>query len=144
MSTIRTIEIDFDIHQLIESKRTSFSDTPNEVLRRELGLSTSPIGPPPPPTPPESGGRSWTGKGVTLPHGTELRMKYNGRQYSGVIDNGEWLVEGKRFNSPSAAAGGVASTKDGNSTSLNGWNCWYCKRPGDTDWTSIKQLRAQR
>lgn len=143
MPTMRTIDIDFEIHQLIESKRTSFSDTPNEVLRRELGLGTSPIVPPPS-TPQASSGRSWTGRGVTLPHGTELRMEYNGRQYSGVIENGEWLVEGKCFNSPSGAACGVASTKDGNSTPLNGWNYWYCKRPGDTDWTSIKQLRAQR
>ena len=142
MSAIRTIEIDFDIHKLIESKRMSFSDTPNEVLRRELGLGTSPNGPPPA-TRPESGESSWMGKGVTLPHGTELRMEYNGRQYSGVIENGKWLVEGKCFNSPSAAAGGVALTRDGKSPQLDGWIYWHCKRPGDTDWTSIKQLRAQ-
>ena len=140
MPTMRTIDIDFEIHQLIESKRKSFSDTPNEVLRRLLGLSISPIGSLPP-TSPESGGSSWTGKGVTLPHGTELRMEYTGRQYPGVIENGEWLVEGKRFNSPSGAACGVALTRGGKNASVNGWNYWRCKRPGDTTWTSIKQLR---
>ena len=141
MSATRTIEIDFDVHKLLESERTSFSDTPNEALRRLLGLGSSPTGPP---TLPEAGGSSWSGKGVTLPHGTELRMGYNGRQYSGVIDNGEWFVEGKRFKSPSAAAGGVALTRDGKITQLDGWIYWDCKRPGDTDWTSIKQLRAQQ
>ena len=142
MPTMRTIDIDFEIHRLIESKRTSFSDTPNEVLRRELGLGTSPIVPPPP-TPPESGERSWASKGVTLPHGTELRMEYNGRQYSGVIKNGEWLVGEECCYSPSAAACCVALTKDGRPvTALDGWLYWYCKRPGDTDWISIKQLRG--
>lgn len=140
---MRTIDIDFDVHKLIESERTSFSDSPNEVLRRLLKLGTSSIKTPPPPSP-ESGGGAWLGKGVTLPHGTELRMRHNGRQYSGIIDNGEWLVEGKRFNSPSAAAGGVALTRDGKSTQLDGWIYWYCKRPGDIDWTSIKQLRPHR
>ena len=142
MSAMRTIDIDFDVHKHIESERTSFSDTPNDVLRRLLGLGTSPIGPLPP-TSPESGGSFWTGKGVTLPHGTELRMEYNGRQYSGVIENGKWLVEGKCFNSPSGAACGITTTRDGKRPTLDGWIYWYCKRPGDTDWTSIKQLRPQ-
>ena len=143
MSAMRTIEVDFDIHKLIESKRTSFYDTPNDVLRRLLGLGTSPIGPLPP-TPPGSGESSWTGKGVTLPHGTELRMEYNGRQSLGVIENGKWLVEGECYTSPSGAARAVAITRDGKSPQIDGWIYWHCKRSGDTDWTLIKQLRAQR
>ena len=76
-----------------------------------------------------------------MPHGTELRMEYNGSQYTGSIDNGEWAVEGKRFKSPSAAAGGIAVPKNGKHTNLDGWIYWHAKRTGDTDWIAIKQLR---
>jgi hypothetical protein len=139
MPDLRTIEIDFDVHKIIELERSSFSETPNEVLRRLLrvnGASSAPKV-----VPDTNAGRPWAGKGVTLPHGTDLRMEYNGRRYTGTIDNGEWVVEGERFKSPSAAAGGVALTKDGKRTNLDGWIYWYAKRPGDTDWVSIKQLR---
>jgi hypothetical protein len=69
-------------------------------------------------------------------------MEYNGRVYTGRIDNGRWLVEGKEFKSPSAAAGGVALTKDGRHTSLDGWIYWYVKRPGDANWIALSSLRS--
>ena len=139
MSELRTIQIDFDVHKAIEQERKSFSELPNAVLRRLLGLggrSPSTVG-----TPTER--RAWSGKGVTLPHGTELRMTYNGRQYSGFIEDGKWVVEGKTFSSPSAAAGGVALTKAGTYTNLDGWNYWKARRPGDTHWIEIYQLLRQ-
>jgi hypothetical protein len=137
MSEMRTIEIDFDIHKRIELERKSFSETDNAVLRRLLKIEgSSPI------STPNLNGRAWSGKGVDLPHGTELRMEYNGCQYTGVINNGIWQVDGKEFKSPSAAAGGVALTKDGRRTSLDGWIYWKAKRPGDTRWKAISQLRA--
>lgn len=68
-------------------------------------------------------------------------MHYNGRKYIGVIDNGQWLVEGIRFPSPSGAAGGLAEIKFGNRTNLDGWRYWSIKRPGDTIWTPILKLR---
>ena len=89
MPDLKTIDIDFDVHQTIEKERTSFSDSPNEALRRLLDLGASPSGPP---TLPEASGSPWSSKGVTLPHGTELRMDYNSKRYSGSINNGEWLV----------------------------------------------------
>ena len=141
VTNLRTIDIDFDVHQAIEKERTSFSDSPNDVLRRLLKLGAAPSGPL---TLPEAGGSPWSSKGVTLPHGTELRMDYNGKRYSGSINNGEWLVEGKRFKSPSAAAGGAALTRDGKHPQLDGWIYWYCKRPGDSDWVGINEFRAQK
>ncbi len=138
MTDLRTIEIDFDVHKRIELERNSFSETPNEVLRRLLKINgrtnnrdQSDIA-----------GRSWSGKRVTLPHGTQLKMEYNGRSYAGTIEDGEWVVEGKRFRSPSAAAGGIAITKDGKHTKLDGWMYWRAKRPGDAHWISINKLRA--
>jgi hypothetical protein len=140
MPEMRTIEIDFDIHKLIEGERRSFAEAPNTVLRRLLKLepskdsqATAPIA---------NGERgAWTGKGVRLPSGTELRMEYRGKEHRGVIRNSAWLVEGKSFKSPSAAAGGVAETKDGTNPSLDGWKYWQVKRPGDPVWIALGALR---
>ena len=148
MGQLRSIEIDFDVHQLIEIERRSFAEMPNIALRRLLGLDeTTGPGEDEPAAPPEvpvsAIGYSWTGKGVMLPHGTETRMPYNGGQHFGEIDNGEWVVEGKRYRSPSAAAGGVAVTKSGKHTMLNGWKYWEVKRPGDDRWIPIDDLRHQ-
>ena len=137
MAKAQTIEIELDVHKRIEAGRQSFQETPNDILRRLLGIGE-----------PEqlviaSKGRPWSGKGVTLQHGTNLRMEYNGRRHTGVIENGEWVVEGKRFRSPSAAAGGAALTRSGKHPSLDGWIYWQVKRPGDQSWITIRELRTQ-
>ncbi len=140
MSDFQTIEIDFDVHKKIEAERKGFSDSPNDALRRllDLGEASKPLSQTSAQT---NGGRAWQGKNVSLPHGTEVRMKYNGTQYKGLIDDGQWLVEGERYGSPSAAASGVAITKSGNKTSLDGWIYWEAMKPGESRWTAIKQLR---
>jgi hypothetical protein len=143
MSDYRTIEIDLDVHRQIEGARVNFSQTPNEILRELLGLAKA--------TKPNGGAkhhrdvgnRPWSGKGVTLPHGTELRMEYNGRVHEGVIEDGKWRVEGALYESPSAAAGSVARTKSGKTTSLDGWIYWQAKRPGEPDWVGIASMRRQ-
>ena len=142
MRQMRDIEIDLDIHKLIEKERRNFAETPNTVLRRLLGLSVSreqTTGQPNEEHQPMEG--AWTGKGVTLPAGTQLRMAYRGRQYHGEIKDGSLFVGGKRFSSPSAAAGKSVRTKSGNPTLLNGWNYWRVKRPSDERWLSLKALR---
>jgi hypothetical protein len=135
MSTLRTIEIDVAVHRAIETARHSFSETDNDILRRLLRISSVSTAS----TPPK---RSWSWKGVTLPHGTELRMTYNGQEYIGQISNGKWVVGRHEFNSPSGAASGVAVTKDGSKTKLDGWKLWYVKRATDTDWVLIDALRS--
>ena len=135
MSQLSTIEIDFDVHKRIETERRSFSETPNEVLRRLLLIDSAPI--------PSSEARAWSGKGVWLPHGSEIRMEYNGRVHSGVIQDGEWVVEGEKYKSPSGAATGVARTKSGKQTNLDGWNYWQFRRPGEAHWTPIRALKAR-
>src|SRR5258706_5143368 len=90
MAEFRTIEIDFDIHKKIEEVRRSFDETPNEALRRLLKL---PERAPPKPTKMNgSTGRSWAAEGVTLPHGTAIRMKYNKRLFEGEIVDGRWVI----------------------------------------------------
>jgi hypothetical protein len=89
------------------------------------------------------GGAGWSGKGVELPHGTKLRMEYNGQFFRGYIENGVWVVEGHRAKSPSDAAGSAAMTKSGTRPSLNGWIYWEVKRPNDANWRALKGLRPK-
>ena len=138
MSDMRTIEIDFDVHRAIEMERRGFDEPPNVALRRLLKLGDPKTQEAKHTT---SDGRSWSGKGVTLPHGTELRMDYNGRVYSGRIDDGIWAVEGKNFDSPSGAASAVGITKKGTTTRLDGWVLWQVKRPLDSRYHALSQLR---
>lgn len=137
----RTIEVDFDVHKKIELARRSFSETPNDVLRKLLGLGEArPRDADTGSEPEKAAGRPWSARGVVLPHGTRVRMGYNRRLYKGVIDDGEWLVDGQRYHSPSAAAGGVAKTKDGTSPSLNGWIYWEALLPSTREWVPLKQM----
>jgi hypothetical protein len=142
MSEFRTIEIDLDVHKRIELERKSFAESPNDALRRLLGLNGSnQIAHQPGMTEPK--GRAWSGDAVKLPHGTKVRMEYRGREHSGEVEDGEWVVEGRRFGTPSGAAAGVAKTKAGTPASLNGWDYWNVKRPGDEDWIRLKSLRPE-
>lgn len=138
MAEFRSVDIDFDVHKRIELARESFSETPNAVLRRLLGLDVSQavqqvIG--------AAAMRAWSRKGVQLPHSTRLRMDYNGRTHEGEIVDGSWLVEGERFSSPSAAAGSVARTKDGKRTNLDGWIYWWALLPGEKAWMKLSEMR---
>lgn len=136
----RTIEIDFAVHKRIEADRTSFGESANDVLRRLLGIGGTVAAAKPTPT---EGGRAWTGKGVTLPSGTQLRMNYNGRAIAGVVEDGVWLIDDRPFTSPSAAAGEICRTKAGKKTSIDGWKYWQAKRPGDDKWMAISAHRPE-
>lgn len=140
MTEFRTIEIDFDIHKLIEAERQSFSESPNAVLRRLLGITT----PEPSRSGKDSQGKSWAGDGVALPHGTDIRMSYNGRLHEGQIRDGMWVIGEKSFSSPSGAASGVAVTKSGKMTRLDGWTYWEVRLPGQVAWTPIRNLRSEQ
>ncbi|MCP4098622.1 MAG: hypothetical protein GY748_20540 [Planctomycetaceae bacterium] len=138
---MRKIEIDFDIHQIIEAERRGFSEPEYVVLRRLLKL----------PEPEENAatenvaetGIPFVEDGVSIPHGSEARMLYqHGRQqYEGRFLNGKLLVNAQSFSSLSAAASSVAVKKDGGKTNLNGWLYWETKFPGRSDWVKLSKLR---
>jgi len=140
MDELRTIEIDFEIHQKIEKERRGFSEPSYKALRRLLNLPEK--SQPKAPAAVIGRQRSWLGEGVTLPHGSQLRMTYNGRLYSGEISDGKWVVEGREFESPSGAASGNAITKRGRTTRLDGWIYWEVRFPDETNWKRISALRA--
>lgn len=142
MTTMRTIEIDFEIHKLIEMERRGFDEPEYVALRRLLKLGqpkcNAPSG-----TRETPQGRAWSHGGVILPHGTQLQMKHNGQRYEGQIINGVWVVEGHSVTSPSAAANAVARTKDGKPAGVNGKVYWEVKRPGESKWTLFKALEEK-
>ena len=137
---MKQIEIDFDVSKLIELERNSFDESANEALRRLLKLPTKAAETPTAPAPP---GKAWSGKGAVLPHGTQLRMEYNGVEYQGQILDGKWECGGGRHAGPSPAAASVAKTRDGTRPSLNGWIYWSAKLPGATRWIPISTMRKR-
>lgn len=127
------IEIDFDVFKELTNRRAAENVTYNDVLRDLLGLEpfkssvTSSAFEPP------TG--SWTTKGVTFPAGTEFRANYKGKAIFGKVESGFLVVNGKRFDSPSAAAVSLTGNM------VNGWIFWECRLPGKTSWQVIKTLR---
>jgi hypothetical protein len=137
---LRPIEIDVEVFRFLESRRTSFTQTHNDILREVAGLppvKASTINDSTKAT--ADGGWSW--KGVELPNGTKLRMSYNGQTHSGEIMQGAWHIGGAIYQSPSAAAGGVARSKKGRPVTLDGWQYWDVQKPESDRWVRITKLR---
>lgn len=138
---LQKIDIDWDIHRVIEAERRGFDEPPFVALRRLLKLpelEVSAVA-----APADGGGLPWHEDGVSVPHGALARMTYQrGRQvFEGKFVNGRLVVNGKSFVSLSAAANALAETKDGRKTQLNGWNYWEALLPGEKTWRSLKQMR---
>ncbi|NKL03313.1 hypothetical protein GFM02_35095 [Rhizobium leguminosarum bv. viciae] len=138
---LQKIDIDWDIHRMIESERRGFDEPPYVALRRLLKLPVLEA------TAIAAGAKelSWHEDGVSVPHGSLARMSYQrGRQvFEGKFLDGRLVVNNKSFDSLSAAANALAETKDGKKTQLNGWNYWEARFPGEQVWRSLKQMREE-
>ena len=124
------IDISFDTYKQLTLRRANETVTYDDVIRDLLKLPRAEAT-----MSGESGKKGWTYKGVTFPHGTDLRANYKGQLYTARIENGEWMQGGTTMNSPSEAAHAVTST------SINGWSFWEARFPGENDWKPIKWLR---
>lgn len=148
---LRQIEIDFDIHKMIEMERRDFDEPPNAALRRLLRLPDHPT---------EKAdtteslldvaalkaGRPFVEGGVSVPHGSKARMTYQrGQQvYEGQFLDGKLVVNGVQYSALSPAAKALAITKNGTSPKeLNGWLYWEVKFPGEIAWRKMDDLRKQ-
>lgn len=128
-----TVEIDFDVYKALTLRRPSEDVSYNDVLRELLGL---PLKSPVPSTRPNGQApEDWVAKGVRFPEGTEFKASYKGEQYLGRVESGALMVNGNRFDSPSAAAVNITGN------TVNGWNFWECKLPGSSSWRLITSLR---
>jgi hypothetical protein len=78
-------------------------------------------------------------KGVTVPAGWEVRMRYKGTYYSGTVSNGGIVdaADGQTY-SPSQWASKVA-----NGTSRSAWRDLRFKDPFSNNWVSARALRRQ-
>ena len=135
---MRTIDVDFDVFKAITARRETENVSENDVLRALFGLppkrhatqisksSTS-----------SQRTADWYVGSVRFPAGTEFQANYRGRTWLGRVDQGALVLDGRRFDTPSAAAGFV--TKN----SVNGWKFWQCKQPGQEMWQIIDTLRKK-
>jgi len=130
---VATIDIDFDVYKELTLRRATESVTYNDVLRELLKLGAA--NNKPESTSGAGGVGDWTPKGVRFPQGTEFRARYKGQIYVAKVEKGALVRDGKRFDSPSAAA------KDVTKNFVNGWNFWECRFPGDSTWRNILPLR---
>ncbi len=129
---MKTIDVDFDVYKALTLRRPSEDVTENDVLRELLGLprsskSTNAANTPAP--------GDWVTKGVRFPAGTEFRASYKGQTYLGRVEGGALVLNGERFDTPSAAA--MSITKN----PVNGWTFWECRVPGRASWQILKALR---
>ena len=130
---MRTIEVDFDVFKALTTRRPSEEVTENDVLRELLGLPTKRKQSTPTSTNPAPS--DWITKGVRFPAGTEFRASYKGQTYLGRVEAGALVLNGKPFDSPSAAAVSITNNP------VNGWHFWQCRLPGEAGWKMIKTLR---
>jgi Restriction Enzyme Adenine Methylase Associated/Protein of unknown function (DUF2924) len=127
-----TIEVDFDVFKALTTRRPTEEVTENDVLRQLLhlprrGSMTVKSDAPAP--------DDWVTKGVRLPAGTELRATYKGQTHLARVAAGALVLDGKRFDSPSAAAMSITRNP------VNGWTFWECRPPGQGKWLKLKALR---
>ena len=127
------IDVDFDVFKALTMRRPSEEISENDVLRRLLGLPPRHVEGSAPTAPTSD---DWITKGVRFPAGTEFRASYKGKTHSGRVEGGALLLDGKRFDSPSAAAMSITNSP------VNGWTFWQARLPGRADWRMIKSYRA--
>lgn len=129
-----SIEIDFDVFKALTARRASADMTENDVLRQlfNLGKADNALTKTEIPAPDD-----WVTKGVRLPAGTELRSNYKGNTYLARVNSGALVLQGRRFDSASAAAMSITGNP------VNGWTFWECKLPGQDRWQILKSLRRR-
>lgn len=127
------IEVDFEVYKQLTVRRTTEEVSYNDVIRELLGLNPAKASVAKEPT--VSSQDDWVAKGVRFPAGTEFRVNYKNQLRTGLVEDGVLVVNGKRYNSPSAAAVSITGGP------VNGWRFWECKLPGKTSWQLIERLR---
>lgn len=139
---MRTIDVDFDVYKALTLRRPTESVSENDVLRELLGLpraaraQSSALAASAAGVVSEPG--AWITKGVRFPAGTEFRAHYKGETHLARVQNGALVLNGQRYDTPSAAAMAITGSP------VNGWTFWECRLPGQAGWQMIKALRKSK
>jgi hypothetical protein len=137
---MRTIEVDFDVFKALTLRRPTEDVSENDVLRELLGLPRRQHAAPVTSAThaqKDTAQGGWITKGVQFPAGSEFRANYKGQTHLGRVENGALVLNGKRFDTPSAAAMSITGNP------VNGWTFWECRMPGHASWQIIKALRKK-
>ena len=145
---MKTIQISDELYQKLLSLAKSFTDQPEDVIRR---LVDNPLSDKRNPTRistqssfMEPKKKYVYSKGGRIPCPLKLRM-----QYKGTITNGEakdhfiWF-EGRKFTAPSPAAEYVAETKGALNPHRDGWRDLEYEEPKTGQWHCLDNLRKEQ
>ncbi len=130
---MHSIDVDFEVYKQLTVRRATEDVSYNDVIRELLGLGK--VKPSSEKVASASTSQDWVIKGVRIPGGTEFRSNYNGQIHPAHIEMGALVYNGKRYDSPSAAAVAVTGS------SVNGWRFWECRLPGKSSWQLLDSLR---
>ncbi|SBT51674.1 restriction system modified-DNA reader domain-containing protein [Micromonospora narathiwatensis] len=130
-----TIRIDDEVYELLQRKAQPFVDTPNSVLRRELGLTDEPVQARPERRTNAPGELAPLLKAGLLKVGEELVWKRRQSMHRAVVTADGWLEleDGRPFETPSGAARALSGYE------VNGWRNWGRARDG----VRLSSLRDQ-
>ena len=147
---MRTIEVDWQVWQVIEAERRGFDEPRNVALRRLLGIAPPELRPEGASDSPEVrqigvSSTSWNWKGVTLAEGTELRVAYSEVRADGHVARGQLIFDGEGFKTPSQAVMAVVARRRRTSSplSINGWQYLQVLLPGEDRFKPLSQLREK-
>ena len=79
----------------------------------------------------------WVVKNTRFPVGTTFKGQHLGVEYIGVVKDSGLVLNGKKYQSPSAAAMSITNTQ------TNGWGFWDCLFPNTTEWRRIASIRRK-
>jgi hypothetical protein len=128
MADTTKIDVTLDIYKLIEQNRISLEEPHYQILRRMLGL-------PLPKEKPLSEAKYYLGEGVYVPYGTLFRRVYKGKEHIAEVKyDGIWL-NGKKHPTINKAVNAISNSPQ------NAWKFWQVKRPQDSKWIPLNNLR---
>lgn len=137
---MRVIEVSDETYKELQRRAEPFVDTPEDVIRRLLQLTTRAVVTADSNETPGADLISHTGR---VPHGAKLRATYKGRKFQADVLNGRVIWEGRSYDSLSAAAVGVIQSTGTNRPTENGWRFWEVEDPISGEWkpASAYQVR---
>lgn len=137
---MKTIQVSESVYKRLLSLASSFEDTPSDVIERLLDGKFREI-PIAPAESPSAGADLVGSKGSRIPHGTKLRARYKGVEYTAEIQDGQVIWNGKRFSSVSRAAIAVIHSTGSHRPTENGWRFWEYYHEESEQWRPLNELR---